>query len=37
MSLFGDKEYLKNIKNVYLNEEYVSVLFEGKLQLHSVL
>ncbi|XP_050543310.1 WD repeat-containing protein 19 isoform X2 [Daktulosphaira vitifoliae] len=36
ISLIGDQEYLKSIKNINLNGEYISVLFEGKLQLHTV-
>lgn len=35
-SLLGDREYLGNIKNVYINSEFVSVLFEGRLQIHTV-
>lgn len=35
-SLLGDREYLGNVKNVCINSEFISVLFEGKLQIHTV-
>lgn len=35
-SLLGDREYLGSIKNVCLNGEFISVLFEGRLQIHTV-
>lgn len=35
-TLLGDREYLGNIKNVCINSEFISVLFEGRLQLHTV-
>lgn len=35
-SLLGDREYLGNIQNVNINSEFVSVLFEGRLQIHTV-
>lgn len=31
-----ERDYLATIDSVRLNETYVSVLFDGKLQLHSV-
>jgi len=35
-SLLGDREYLGTVKNVCINDEFVSVLFEGRLQIHTV-
>lgn len=35
-SLFGDREYLGNVKNVCINGEFIAVLFEGRLQIHTV-
>jgi len=34
--LLGDREYLGSIKCVSINCEFVSVLFEGRLQIHTV-
>lgn len=34
--LLGDREYLGSIKNICINNEFISVLFEGKLQIHTV-
>lgn len=31
-----ERDYLATIDSIRLNETYVSVLFDGKLQLHSV-
>lgn len=36
ISSLGDREYLGSVKNVCLNSEFVSVLFEGRLQIHTV-
>jgi WD repeat-containing protein 19 len=36
MSLLGDQEYLGSIKNVCINSEFISVLFEGRIQIHTV-
>ncbi|XP_050433820.1 WD repeat-containing protein 19 [Adelges cooleyi] len=35
-TLIGDQEYLKSVKSICLNAEFVSVLFEGRLQLHTI-
>lgn len=35
-SLLGDREYLGTVKNVCINAEFISVLFEGRLQIHTV-
>lgn len=35
-SLLGDREYLDNIKDVCINGEFISVLFDGRLQIHTV-
>lgn len=35
-SLLGDREYLGSVKNVYINSEFISVLFEGRIQIHTV-
>lgn len=35
-SLLGDREYLGSVKNVCINSEFISVLFEGRLQIHTV-
>lgn len=35
-SLLGDREYLGSVKNIYINNEFISVLFEGRLQIHTV-
>lgn len=35
-SLLGDREYLGNVQNVCINSEFISVLFEGRLQIHTV-
>lgn len=35
-ALLGDREYLGSIKSVCLNSEFVTVLFEGRLQIHTV-
>lgn len=32
-----ERDYLATIDSIRLNETYVSVLFDGKLQLHSVI
>jgi len=34
--LLDDREYLGSIKNVCINSEFIAVLFEGKLQIHTV-
>lgn len=34
--LLGDREYLGSIKNVCINNKFISVLFEGRLQIHTV-
>lgn len=35
-SFLGDREYLGSIKNICINNEFISILFEGKLQIHTV-
>lgn len=35
-SLLGDREYLDNIKDVCINGEFIAVLFDGRLQIHTV-
>lgn len=35
-SLLGNREYLGSVKNICLNSEFISVLFEGRLQIHTV-
>lgn len=35
-SLLSDREYLGSVKNVCINSEFISVLFEGRLQIHTV-
>lgn len=35
-TLLGDKEYLGSIKNICINGEFIAVLFEGRLQIHTV-
>lgn len=35
-SFISDREYLGNVKNVYINGEFISVLFEGRIQIHTV-
>ncbi|XP_022173523.1 WD repeat-containing protein 19 isoform X2 [Myzus persicae] len=35
-SLLGDREYLGTVKNVCINDEFISVLFEGRLQIHTI-
>lgn len=35
-SLLGDREYLGSVKNICLNSEFISVLFEGRLHIHTV-
>lgn len=34
--MLRDREYLGGVTSIYLNPEYASVLFEGKIQLHMV-
>lgn len=36
ISLLGDREYLGSVKNVCINNEFISVLFEGRIQIHTV-
>jgi len=35
-SLLGNREYLGTVKSVCINDEFISVLFEGRLQIHTV-
>lgn len=36
IAMHFERDYLATIDSMRLNESYVSVLFDGKLQLHSV-